>query len=85
MKMVTISEHALFQMRERKISKEVVEFAIYNAEREQIQPSGRIQAARRIWFGEKHYCIIIIYENLPRNYRVITVFITSKVKKYFRP
>ena len=72
-------------MRERKIDRGVVEYTINHAEQKRAQLSGRVQAVRRLWLGQKRYCIVVVYENLQKHRHVVTVFITSKVKKYFQP
>lgn len=85
MKQVILSEHALFQMQERGIDREIIIGVIARPDKVYTQISGRIQVVRRIIRSGKTYCIIAIYENLPRHYRVITIFITSKIRKYLRP
>ncbi len=85
MKRVILSEHALFQMKERGIDREVVVASIARPDKQHLQSSGRIQAIRRILKNGKPYCAIVVYENLPRHVRVITIFITSKIRKYLQP
>lgn len=85
MKQVILSEHALFQMRERKIDRALAVSALIRPSREYTQLSGRRVAIRKIVRDGKPNCIIVVYEDLPRHYRVITVFISSKVKKYLQP
>lgn len=84
MKRVILSEHALFQMKERSIGREVIIGTLASPDKKSVQSSGRIQAIRKINLNGKSYCVIVIYEDLPRHYRVITVFISSKVRKYLR-
>lgn len=85
MKRVILSEHARFQMRERRINHKTILYAIANPDRKHTQQSGRIQTVRSLYLGHKLYCLVIIYEDSEKYYKVITVFITSKIRKYLRP
>ncbi len=82
MRRVTLTEHARYQMRERKIDQIVIAKTIARPDKTRIQPSGRKEAVRRISRNGKSYCAIVIYEETPEQYRVITIFISSKLKKY---
>lgn len=84
MKRVSFSEHALSQMREREIGREIITRTLAFPDHRHRQLSGRMLALRRIVQMGKLYAIIVIYEDA-KEYRVITVFITSKVKKYLQP
>ncbi|MBI2476394.1 MAG: DUF4258 domain-containing protein [Candidatus Taylorbacteria bacterium] len=82
MKRVILTEHARYQMGERKIDRTVVIKTLAQPNKTRLQPSGRKEAVRRITKNGKPYCAIVIYEETPEQYRVITIFISSKLKKY---
>lgn len=82
MKRLILTEHARYQMKERKIDRIIVTRTIAQPDKTRIQPSGRKEAVRRITRDNKSYCAVVIYEEESEQYRVITIFISSKLKKY---
>ncbi|MFA6393397.1 MAG: DUF4258 domain-containing protein [Patescibacteria group bacterium] len=79
---ISFSDHAILQLRTRKLKKALVISAVKMPNRIIIQSNGRLQAIKLFLKSKKKYLIVVIYENLKDDKKIITAFITSKVKKY---
>jgi len=86
MKMITFTEHALFQMQRRGISEKNVRAIIENpGQTEKIRP-GRIVMQSRIVAGKsrKKSLVRVFVDEFDKGVKVVTVYRTSKVEKYWR-
>ena len=86
MKMITFTEHALFQMQRRNISAEDVKAIIEDPEQtDEIRP-GRVVMQSRILAGEppKTFLVRVFIDVSQNNNKVVTVYRTSKFEKYWR-
>ena len=82
MRQIEFSDHALNQMRERDISREFIKETINHPDKI-ISQSQRTKALKFFANKDKEYLYVVIYENTAGISKVITAFITSKIKKYF--
>lgn len=80
---IAFTDHAIHQMKERGISKESIIEASRRADAVIIQENNRRQAVKLFTAGKKHYCLVVIYEQKRFSKKIITAFITSKIRKYF--
>jgi len=71
-------------MRERNIQREEVLQTLRHPDNRYRQSSGRVIAFRRIFKGTKTYGMVAVSEETTVHTRIITVFITSKIKKYLQ-
>ncbi|MBI5220911.1 MAG: DUF4258 domain-containing protein [Candidatus Liptonbacteria bacterium] len=78
---ISFSTHALYQIQERKISREEVAHAIRHPVRITHQLSYRTRIVAPFPKNPKQV-MIVIYEIQPRGIVVVTAFRTSKIKKY---
>lgn len=81
--MLPLSDHAKFEMRRRGITEDEVGVTFH-----QPQQKIKLEGGREIWQNKveaegKAYVIRVILEVDPRT-RIITVYKSSKVKKYWR-
>jgi len=79
---IKFTDHAKRQMRERSLSKKVVISSIQKADFEKKQHDGRLKLIKVISRKPKTFLLIIIVEKIQKELKVITVFKTSKAKKY---
>ena len=79
---VVFTDHAVHQMKERGISRESIIEAMRLPDAVIIQKNTRRQAIKLFIAGKKQYCLVIIYEQKRFSGKIITAFITSKIKKY---
>lgn len=79
---IRFSEHALHQLKERKLSKAEVEHAIREPEKVIAQSSYRYCAIKPIRKHKKDYLLIVIYDETADQKEIVTAFITSKIEKY---
>lgn len=79
---VVLSEHAIYQMQERNIRKDLIDTALKNPDKIVLQSNLRKQAIKLFKQHRKRYLLIIIYDENNTTQKVITALITSKIKKY---
>ena len=79
---ILFSLHAKLQLIERKISEREVLETIRSPVSIVRQPNGRFQALKTKERNGKDYLLVVIYEERQSIREVITVFYTSKIKKY---
>jgi len=79
---IVFSSHAKWQLVERKISEREVLETIGKPASIVRQPNGRFQALKIREREGKKYLLVIIYEETSSVQEIITVFYTSKIKKY---
>ncbi|MBI3589568.1 MAG: DUF4258 domain-containing protein [Candidatus Liptonbacteria bacterium] len=80
---VIFSSHARYQINERNISSQVVLDVVAKPDKVKTQSNLRKQALKKITYHNKKYLLVVIYEETKNYQKVITVFLTSKIKKYF--
>ncbi len=79
---VRFSDHAEYQLRERSISKILVRDALELPDRTIRQNDGRFRTVKLLAKRDKKYALVVIYEETGDTKRVITAFLSSKIKKY---
>jgi len=79
---IKFSSHALFQIQERKISKEEVEKIIRNPEKVIRKSKYRYIAQGKIKFDGRIFLLKIIYDKINQDKEIVTVYRTSKLEKY---
>lgn len=80
------TEHALFEMQRRGLSKETVEEVIKSPEQQWYVKKGRVVLQSRLFVAasEKLY-LVRVFVDLDRNPpEVVTAYKTSKIEKYWR-
>lgn len=82
MRRLVWSDHAVFQLKERKLSKQTVVAAFRKPDRIVSQTGHRRQLLKLISRWGKQYLLIVIFDREKRADTIITVIITSKIKKY---
>jgi hypothetical protein len=81
---VLISPHADEQIRNRKLTRERVIHVASEPEQTIPGTKNRYFAQSRYQEGEKEYLLRVLVEQVGNELRVITVYPTSKVRKYWR-
>ena len=86
MKMITFTEHALFQMQRRGISEKDVREIIENPEQAEEIRSDRVVMQSRILTEEppKKFLVRVFVDVSDKGVKVVTVYRTSKIEKYWR-
>ena len=80
---IVFSKHARYQMKERNISEDEVIVVIINPDEIISQVQQKFQAVKSIKRNDKEYLIIVIFRQVNSSKKIITVFLTSKIKKYY--
>jgi uncharacterized protein DUF4258 len=81
----TLSEHALFEMKRRAVSEDVVREILFSSEqRVEVRP-GRVVLQSRVWMGKpaKGYLVRVFVDVDRDPAEVVTVYRTSKINKYW--
>ena len=86
MKKIILTDHALLQMHRRGIAEKDVKKIIRNPGQIEEVRSGRVIMQSCILKGkpEKEFLIRVIVDLSGDNYKVVTVYRTSKIDKYWR-
>ncbi len=79
---IVFSDHARYQMRVRKLTAKQVRLVVIKPDSFHLQSDGRIQATKKEMYAGKTYVLVVIYEQGQQSIEIVTVFRTSKVKKY---
>lgn len=79
---ITFSKHARYQLRERNIPRKKVVDSFKNPDKIVKQSDKRTRLVKEIERAGKKYLLIIIFDQKDSIKEVITVFITSKIRKY---
>lgn len=79
---IIFSDHAIYQMKERNIKEKLVKLALRNPDKTVFQPNFRKRILKRFRYRNRNYLLIVIYEEQHSTIKIITTFITSKIKKY---
>lgn len=79
---VVFTVHAIQQMKERLISKIFVLTSIKRADKVIGQQDGRFQYIKLFKENRKSFLLVAIIEKSTRKLTIVTVFKTSKIKKY---
>lgn len=83
-KLIQIRPHAKRQLKERKIPEDLIKKVLLHPGQVIDSYSGRKIAQDIIEFKEEQFLVRIVYEEMKRELRVITVYLTTKVEKYWR-
>lgn len=81
---IVFTNHARYQMFERDINKKLVIETLASPNKIILQTNLRKQAIKLFKRNKKKYLFVVIYEKTGRFKKVITVFLTSKIKKYLK-
>ncbi|HBT81742.1 TPA: hypothetical protein DEB04_03425 [Candidatus Giovannonibacteria bacterium] len=79
---ITFSAHARYQLKERNLSEREVKRALRNPDKIYKQSANRFRAIKMSRKQGKGYLVVVVYETINSTQEIITVFITSKIKKY---
>ncbi len=79
---IRFSDHARYQIRDRKLSKVLVGRVVQDPDKIFRQSDGRMRAVKKIIWTGKPYALVIVYEKERGDLVIVTVFRTSKIKKY---
>lgn len=81
---IIFTSHAIYQIREREILKSVIIFALKSPDKIILQDNFRKRAVKIMTRGKRRYALVVIYQEKRSTKTIITVFITSKIKKYLK-
>lgn len=81
---IDFSEHAKNQMTERNISEDEIISAIIYPDKIIKQTLDKFQAAKLINKSGKRYLLIVVHRKINSSKKVITAFLTTKIKKYLK-
>ena len=79
---VYFSTHAIDQMAERKIPRVAVIQCARNPDKLEAQESSRFRAVKKIVKAGQAQLLVVVYERVKGDLRIVTAFYTSKTKKY---
>jgi hypothetical protein len=79
---IKFSAHALFQMREREISQKEVEKIIKKPEKIFKRSKYRYIVQGKIKFDGRLFLLRVIYDKINEDKEIVTVYRTSKLRKY---
>ncbi len=79
---ITFGRHAKYQLKERNISENEVVNCVIKPDKLVQQLSGRFRVVRKIRRNKNYYLVVVVYEKIKSKIEIITVFYTSKIKKY---
>lgn len=82
MRRIIFSKHARSQLKERNISEQEVKDSFKNPDKIVKQSSNRFRLVKIVQKHNKNYTLIIVFERKRTLDEIITVFLTSKIKKY---
>lgn len=82
MRKLAWSDHALDQLKERELTKQAVIAAFRNPDRIVPQARSRYQLLKVVRRQRKQYLLLVVFDREAQTDTVVTVFITSKIKKY---
>jgi len=81
---IVFSEHAKHQMLERNLSKSEIISTVLKPNKIIPQSHGKFQAVKLVKKNGKQYLMVVIYRKTNSSLKVITAFLTSKIKKYLK-
>ena len=81
---IIFSKHALYQLKEREISKEEVILALLNPDKIISQIDQRFKALKIVKRKRKKFLLVVVFEKTNSKKIIITAFLTSKIKKYLQ-
>ena len=79
---IVFSKHSRNQMVERNISEDKIISALSSPDKTIAQSQGKFQAVKLTKKNGKKYLIVAVYRRINSTKRVITAFLTTKIKKY---
>lgn len=81
-RVITFSDHAQAQLKERNLSRTRVLGALKKPDAIVRQGEQRFYAVQLIRRHRKPYALVVVYDETPGHIEIVTQFITSKIKKY---
>lgn len=79
---IAFSKHAIFQMQERNLSEKEIMMAILDPDKIVRESFQKFQALKIIERKGKRYLLVVVLRNENSSKKIITAFLTSKIKKY---
>ena len=79
---VEFSQHAQAQMKERGIPTHLILTTLEYPDKTASQTNGTKRRIKRFKRNGKDYVLVVVYRELAAATRVVTIFFTSKVRKY---
>ncbi|MBI2607935.1 MAG: DUF4258 domain-containing protein [Candidatus Doudnabacteria bacterium] len=79
---IALSHHAHYQIKERKLSIQKVKAVVLSPDKVTKQPDNRFLAYKLVKRSDKDYLLIVIYEQTNSRLKIVTTFLTSKLRKY---
>lgn len=79
---ISFSKHALYQLKERNLSRELAIETIENPSAIVEQENNRFRAVKLIRRSNKDFLTVVVYDKTNSHTEIVTVFITSKIRKY---
>lgn len=81
---IVFSKHARSQMLERNISEDEIIFTLLSPDRTIVQSQSKFQAVKLTKKNGKKYLMVVIYCRMNSTKKIITAFLTAKIKKYLK-
>ena len=81
---IIFSKHAENQIRERNLSKSQIISTILKSDKTLAQENQKFRAVKLIKKVKKEYLMVVIYRKTNSSIKVITAFLTTKIKKYLK-
>ena len=79
---IIFSRHAIYQIKERGIDETEIFLAITRPDKVIHCPEGRFRAIKKVKRNNKAFLLVVVYKPINSSAKIITAFLTSKVKKY---
>lgn len=79
---IVFSDHAIRQLRERKLSKRTVARTVTHPEKLIQQSPTRYRAVRTLTSRDRRFLLVVIYDRENSAREVVTAFLTTKFHKY---
>lgn len=83
-KLIRIRPHAKKQLKERKIPEDLIEKVLLYPAQVIDSYSGRKIAQDIVEYKGERFLVRIIYEEMEKELKVVTVYLTTKIEKYWR-
>ena len=82
MPLLIFSNHAQAQLKERRLSEEMVIEAVEIPDKIVAQKANRYRIAKSIQKNGKKFLLIVVYDRTDERIEIVTAFLTTKFKKY---
>lgn len=79
---ISFSNHALWQLKERNLTRIQIIAAIRSSGKVTKQAENRFRAVKKLQKLRKKNLLVVVYDRYNSNIEIVTAFITSKINKY---